>query len=409
MASSMQTITHLDLPPFFSIGQQTHQELIDWDTRSCINGRLNILASRNPKMTGKWKQKINSDSGYHKHSVSVHRPQLFSTQEHRESSLAVSSNHHRIIDGSTIEAQSDSGIFLDNGRGFVSTHTFGQAMVSSDHSVPRRSNLLKQSQLAPSRYENRRRRSRMVLDGLAEIPSSEVERARIIGARPIRLTPLQLPKIVIPHNPPLVESQESAESESELPRYQEVSSSSPDPDHQLPTKAGTLLRDNLDSLSTPAPLSSSTAEPETSSRPLHTLSRINLDAFNLLKSVRGLISNPKSTVENYTFFSSSTSSTPDVSPTSKSPVEGKTAIQSPPQILQQTCGVCGDESTVLSTQPAPTQNCAHDATTCQECLRAWIKAQLDSEGCEGISCPDCPQMLSHAEVQSSADPKDFER
>jgi hypothetical protein len=34
---------------------------------------------------------------------------------------------------------------------------------------------------------------------------------------------------------------------------------------------------------------------------------------------------------------------------------------------------------------------------------------LNSEGCEGLSCPDCPQLLSHADVQSSADPEDFKK
>ncbi|KAI7277116.1 hypothetical protein KC335_g66 [Hortaea werneckii] len=67
------------------------------------------------------------------------------------------------------------------------------------------------------------------------------------------------------------------------------------------------------------------------------------------------------------------------------------------------CVVCGDTKDPLDFPvKAPTPGCRHPSRLCTECLQSWIASELDSKGCEGIKCPECPQTLQYADVRQAA-------
>lgn len=75
------------------------------------------------------------------------------------------------------------------------------------------------------------------------------------------------------------------------------------------------------------------------------------------------------------------------------------------------CAVCG-ESKPYADFPDPTPlQCQHLWNTCNECVRSWIAAELDSKGWDHINCPEpeCRAFLNHSDVSRLADSTTFER
>ncbi|RMX92529.1 hypothetical protein D0868_13358 [Hortaea werneckii] len=72
------------------------------------------------------------------------------------------------------------------------------------------------------------------------------------------------------------------------------------------------------------------------------------------------------------------------------------------------CVVCGDTKDPLDFPvKTPTPGCRHPPRLCTECLHSWITSELDSKGCEGIKCPECPQTLQHGDVRQAASQETF--
>ncbi|KAI7313182.1 hypothetical protein KC315_g11767 [Hortaea werneckii] len=72
------------------------------------------------------------------------------------------------------------------------------------------------------------------------------------------------------------------------------------------------------------------------------------------------------------------------------------------------CVVCGDTKDPLDFPvKTPTPGCRHPPGLCTQCLQSWIASELDSKGCEGIKCPECPQTLQHADVRQAASQETF--
>jgi hypothetical protein len=72
------------------------------------------------------------------------------------------------------------------------------------------------------------------------------------------------------------------------------------------------------------------------------------------------------------------------------------------------CNVCGDSKEPLeySTKP-PTSRCAHEITTCNECLQSWMASEFETKGTEGIKCPECPEIFEYDDVQRAASAHTF--
>ncbi|RMY84102.1 hypothetical protein D0861_07120 [Hortaea werneckii] len=72
------------------------------------------------------------------------------------------------------------------------------------------------------------------------------------------------------------------------------------------------------------------------------------------------------------------------------------------------CVVCGDTKDPLDfPNDAPTPGCRHPSRLCAQCLQSWVASELDSKGCEGIKCPECPQILQYADVRQAASQETF--
>ncbi|GAB1744327.1 hypothetical protein NU219Hw_g1473t1 [Hortaea werneckii] len=72
------------------------------------------------------------------------------------------------------------------------------------------------------------------------------------------------------------------------------------------------------------------------------------------------------------------------------------------------CVVCGDTKDPLDFPvKTATPGCRHPSRLCTQCLHSWIASELDSKGCEGIKCPECPQTLQHPDVRQAASQETF--
>lgn len=56
----------------------------------------------------------------------------------------------------------------------------------------------------------------------------------------------------------------------------------------------------------------------------------------------------------------------------------------------------------------PTVRCEHLPNTCLECMKTWMRNELDAKGCDGLKCPECPQTLDYHEVKAMASKETFE-
>ncbi|KAI1297604.1 hypothetical protein F5Y03DRAFT_409723 [Xylaria venustula] len=69
--------------------------------------------------------------------------------------------------------------------------------------------------------------------------------------------------------------------------------------------------------------------------------------------------------------------------------------------LAQTCTICAEKKRV-SDMPARgriTEDCEHKASVCKECIKNWITYSMETTTWDQLSCPECPTLLSHREVE----------
>ncbi|KAL8295512.1 hypothetical protein RB597_009331 [Gaeumannomyces tritici] len=74
------------------------------------------------------------------------------------------------------------------------------------------------------------------------------------------------------------------------------------------------------------------------------------------------------------------------------------------------CAVCGDEKTIADMPLRITERCEHARPgTCKDCLRRWIESSLADTAWDRLRCPECPQLLTHADVRRWASSPVFAR
>ncbi|TKA74350.1 hypothetical protein B0A55_05514 [Friedmanniomyces simplex] len=81
----------------------------------------------------------------------------------------------------------------------------------------------------------------------------------------------------------------------------------------------------------------------------------------------------------------------------------KTKKTPKPMPLKFDCTICG-RALAASSLPdhlAP-DHCEHLINTCKQCVKAWIAAQLDSTTYDRVSCPECPEIMTKADVKQMA-------
>jgi ariadne-1 len=66
----------------------------------------------------------------------------------------------------------------------------------------------------------------------------------------------------------------------------------------------------------------------------------------------------------------------------------------------------------------PTSECTHGVSTCQACVKKWVKAQIEGgqftvikgeEDGFGIVCPECPAVMKEINIQEVATKKVLQR
>lgn len=73
------------------------------------------------------------------------------------------------------------------------------------------------------------------------------------------------------------------------------------------------------------------------------------------------------------------------------------------------CICCGDSHPPQNFPSKPaTASCSHTSQTCTECMHTWFASQLDAKGAtEDFTCPQCPSVLTHSELQLYTSPETF--
>lgn len=75
------------------------------------------------------------------------------------------------------------------------------------------------------------------------------------------------------------------------------------------------------------------------------------------------------------------------------------------------CVACGEEAGPNNhfTKYKITSTCEHAPLICKLCLQKWIKTQLEGTAWDKIACPECTEVLSHADIKLHATKAVFER
>jgi phage FluMu protein Com len=84
-------------------------------------------------------------------------------------------------------------------------------------------------------------------------------------------------------------------------------------------------------------------------------------------------------------------------------------IQVDIEIEEKECVVCGDKRPFDRFPESITTTCTHNVNTCRKCLRKWIKTALASNGWDKIKCPECKELLQHADMHVNASSKQFQK
>ncbi|KAK6078109.1 E3 ubiquitin-protein ligase RNF19B [Seiridium cupressi] len=75
----------------------------------------------------------------------------------------------------------------------------------------------------------------------------------------------------------------------------------------------------------------------------------------------------------------------------------------------ESCLVCGDDKRVSEMPGSITKSCEHEPTTCKECVGQWISSSMDTLAWDRLKCPECPEILSFADVRAFAGREIFAR
>ncbi|KAM7208084.1 hypothetical protein V8F20_001630 [Naviculisporaceae sp. PSN 640] len=75
----------------------------------------------------------------------------------------------------------------------------------------------------------------------------------------------------------------------------------------------------------------------------------------------------------------------------------------------ETCMICLDRKKVSELPVQITSGCKHEPTTCKPCLEQWLQSSMESTTWDRLKCPECPELLKHADVQRYASISTFTR
>ena len=75
----------------------------------------------------------------------------------------------------------------------------------------------------------------------------------------------------------------------------------------------------------------------------------------------------------------------------------------------ESCAVCMDDKRISEMPIRITAGCKHKAALCKECLAQWLQSGLERTSWDRLKCPDCPELLQHADMKRYANPPTFER
>jgi len=75
----------------------------------------------------------------------------------------------------------------------------------------------------------------------------------------------------------------------------------------------------------------------------------------------------------------------------------------------ESCAVCLEEKKVTEMPIRITSGCKHSAALCKECLKQWLQSGLERTTWDRLKCPDCPEMLQHADMKLYANAETFAR
>jgi len=86
-------------------------------------------------------------------------------------------------------------------------------------------------------------------------------------------------------------------------------------------------------------------------------------------------------------------------------------IVEPRQRPHPNCVACGEEAGPSNhfTTRKITSTCEHAPSICKLCLQHWIETQLEGTAWDKIACPECTEVLSHANIKLHATKAVFER
>lgn len=82
----------------------------------------------------------------------------------------------------------------------------------------------------------------------------------------------------------------------------------------------------------------------------------------------------------------------------------------PPKTPRFPCSTCDrDLAASAFFKTRSTKRCAHQVHTCKTCLKAWLTMQLESTTYDKLSCPQCPEIMQHADVKRCATKEAYDK
>ncbi|KAK4216034.1 hypothetical protein QBC37DRAFT_255771, partial [Rhypophila decipiens] len=74
-----------------------------------------------------------------------------------------------------------------------------------------------------------------------------------------------------------------------------------------------------------------------------------------------------------------------------------------------TCMVCIEDKKISDLPVRVTAGCKHELATCKACLDQWLTSSLESGTWDRLRCPECPELLKHADLHRYASKATFSR
>ncbi|KAK3329695.1 hypothetical protein B0H66DRAFT_442615, partial [Apodospora peruviana] len=75
----------------------------------------------------------------------------------------------------------------------------------------------------------------------------------------------------------------------------------------------------------------------------------------------------------------------------------------------ETCSVCIEDKKMGEMPIKVTSGCQHPSTTCKGCVQQWLQSGLESGTWDKLKCPECSEVLKHADVKRYASNDTFAR